>query len=95
MKSKFFWENLRSGPVFKKKYKKPIGNSYPIVFFLLSRCVYMYVFMKKKHLNTMASIILHIWRHEIYTTLVRNFTIFFPDMKSIFIYYQQKTIFKT
>lgn len=51
MKSKFFWENLRSGPVFKKKYKKPIGNSYPIVFFLLSRCVYMYVFMKKKTLK--------------------------------------------
>lgn len=48
MKSKFFWENLRSGPVFKKKYKKPIGNSYPIVFFFTFKmCLYVCVYEKK------------------------------------------------
>lgn len=42
--------NLDQDLIFKKKYKKPIGNSYPILF-LLSRCVLCVCVYKKKTLK--------------------------------------------
>lgn len=39
--------NLDQDLIFKKKYKKPIGNSYPIFFFNFQDVFYVYVFMKK------------------------------------------------